>query len=50
MTIRSVAFHAKETTRQDWEEFEDAAIDKERFDDLKVKFISGKELRRRLGL
>ena len=47
---RSEKFYVQEALRQYLEEYEDVHIAKERFDDPKTKFISGKEMRRRLGL
>ena len=47
---RSEKFYVQEALRQYLEEYEDVRIAKERLDDPKTKFISGKEMRRRLGL
>jgi len=47
---RSEKYYVQEALAQYLQEHEDACIAKERFDDPKTKFISSKEMRRRLGL
>ena len=47
---RSEKYYVQEALRYYLEEMEDARIAKERFDDPKVKIISSKEMRKRLGL
>ncbi len=47
---RSEKFYVQEALRQFLEEYEDAYIAKERFDDPKTEYISKREMRRRLGL
>ncbi len=47
---RSEKYYVEEALRQYLEEYEDVRIAKERLDDPKTKFISSKEMRRRLGL
>ena len=47
---RSEKYYVQEALQQYLEEYEDVRIAKERFDDPKTKFISSKEMRRRLGL
>ena len=47
---RSEKYYVQEALRLYLEEYEDARIAKERFDDPKTKIISNKEMRRRLGL
>ena len=49
-THRSEKFYVEEALRLYLEEYEDARIAKERFMDPGTKIISGKEMRRRLGL
>ncbi len=47
---RSEKYYIEEALRTYLEEYEDVRIAKERFDDVKVKIISSKEMRQRLGL
>ena len=47
---RSEKFYVQEALRQFLEEYEDVHIAKERWDDPKTKFVSSKEMRRRLGI
>ena len=47
---RSEKYYVQEALRLYLEEYEDARIAKERFEDPKVKIISSKEMRQRLGL
>jgi len=47
---RSEKYYIEEALRTYLEEYEDVRIAKERFDDPKIKIISSKEMRRRLGL
>ena len=47
---RSERYYVEEALRLYLEEYEDARIAKERFEDPKIKIVSSKEMRRRLGL
>ncbi len=47
---RSEKYYVQEALRQYLEEYDDASTAKERFDDPKTKFVSSKEMRKRLGL
>jgi len=47
---RSEKYYVEEALRVYLEEYEDARIAKERFDDPKAKIISSKEMRQRLGI
>jgi predicted DNA-binding protein len=47
---RSEKYYVEEALRLYFEEYEDARIAKERFEDPKTELISSKELRKRVGL
>ena len=47
---RSEKYYVEEALRHYLEEYEDARIAKERFEDPQTKIISSKEMRKRLGL
>ena len=47
---RSEKYYVQEALRLYLEEYEDARIAKERFDDPGTKMISSKEIRKRLGV
>ncbi len=47
---RSEKYYVQEALRQYLEEYDDALIAKDRFDNPKTKFLSSKEMRHRLGL
>ena len=49
-THRSEKFYVEEALRHYFGDYADAQIAKDRFNDPKSKIISGKELRRRLGV
>ena len=47
---RSEKYYVEEALREYLREYEDVRIAKERFDDPKTRFLSSKEMRKRLGL
>jgi predicted DNA-binding protein len=47
---RSEKYYVQEALRLYLEEYEDARVAKERFDDPKTKIVSSREMRQRLGL
>ncbi len=50
ITCRSEKYYVEEALRTYLEEYEDARIAKERFEDPRTKIISSTEMRKRLGL
>ena len=47
---RSEKFYVEEALRQYLEDYEDALIAKERFEDPKTKYLTSAELRKKLGI